>query len=90
MAGSWIRNARANRSVDKPHTTFRVRAARVSGAIAGWQQTKIRRSRSSGIGSSAAMTNSSGVGAGSGVSNTAAVRVFARRLASMALRQAAQ
>jgi hypothetical protein len=79
MAGSVVRNARASRSVESPQTTFNVRAARASGAMAGWQQTKISRSRSSGMGSSAAIRTSSGVGgAGSAGSNTARSRVAAR------------
>ncbi len=58
---SEVAKARAISRVVRPATLRSVRATRDSGAIAGWQQVKIRRRRSSGMSSSAAQS-SSGVG----------------------------
>ena len=49
IAGSLTRNARATSAVERPHNSLSVNATRASGAIAGWQQVKIRRRRSSAI-----------------------------------------
>ena len=57
--GSGTRNARAISGVVRPPSVRRVSAIADSGASAGWQQVKISRSWSSGIGdisSSAAMS----------------------------------
>ena len=51
IVGSVTRNARAMSGTGSPHTSRRVSAAWASWARAGWQQTKISRSRSSGTAS---------------------------------------
>ena len=48
----FVRNARAISSVVRPQTSRSVSAHRASGASAGWQHVKIRRSRSSSTSSS--------------------------------------
>ncbi|MEG3143330.1 hypothetical protein U1839_01570 [Sphingomonas sp. RT2P30] len=63
-------------------------AARASAAIAGWQQTKISRDRSSGISRASSATWSSGVTAGGGGSGGRRRRTAARRVASIARRWA--
>ena len=52
--GAGVRNACAISSVVRPHTSRSVSATCASGASAGWQQVKIRRSRSSSTLSSSA------------------------------------
>ena len=49
MAGSETRKALATSPVVSPHSRRSVSATRAPAASAGWQQVKIRRSRSSGI-----------------------------------------
>ena len=83
MAGVWM-----------PATVRRVKATRASGDSAGWQQVKIRRSRSSVMGSGPSVTMS----AGSSDRRSASVRVSRaasfstsrreRRMRSMARRRA--
>src|SRR5918998_258198 len=54
IVGSLTRNARATSAVERPHSSLSVSATRACGAIAGWQQVKIRRSLSSAISCGAA------------------------------------
>src|SRR6266536_297839 len=49
IVGSLTRKARPTSAVVSPHSSRRVSATCASGAIAGWQQVKISRSRSSAI-----------------------------------------
>jgi hypothetical protein len=50
IVGSDTRNALATSAVVRPHSSRSVSATRASAASAGWQQVKISRSRSSGMG----------------------------------------
>ena len=59
IARSEIRNARATSAVVSPPSARRVSPTRASGASAGWQVVKIRRSRSSGIGLTSSASSSS-------------------------------
>jgi len=59
MVGSDTRNARATSGVVSPHISRKVSAIRPSTAMAGWQQVKTSRSRSSGISVNAVSTATS-------------------------------
>ncbi len=78
--GSGTRNARAISGVVSPPSVRRVRATDASGASAGWQQVKISRSWSSGIGaisSSAAAWSARALRAASNAASRASTSVFA-------------
>ena len=85
MVDSCTRKAREISGTVRPPTMRRVSATRASGARAGWQHVKIRRSRSSSI-----------APRGSGGSSSYTIcacfclssRLFSRRIRSMALRLA--
>ena len=58
MVGAGTRKARAISSVESPPSVRSVSATCASGASAGWQHVKIRRSRSSGTGVSSSWSDS--------------------------------
>ena len=81
MVGSGTRKARAISGVLSPPSSRRVSATRAAGASAGWQQVKIRRSRSSDTGPSSA---------GSGACTRAASACRSARMASRRNRSTAR
>ena len=86
--GGAVRKARAISSVVRPQTSRRVSATWASGGSAGWQQVKIRRSRSSTMSSA-----SPGLGPAVSASSRSASSAWEasnrarRRIASMALKR---
>src|SRR5262245_6252508 len=84
--GGAVRKARAISSVVKPHTSRRVSAIWASGGRAGWQQVKIRRSRSSAMSSAPpGVSRLASASRRSASSDCEASNRARRRMASMAL-----